>query len=161
MRQPGSQATPEGRLASRQTIDSSSGVREIVTNGPPSAHRGTSAWASKRQIAYRPGSTVKVSRALGVIAANPRFCLRRSIAGKDVEQTIGILIFQHETPIHRLNKVFLNSAIKQCQKRIIITIDVQNPTRFAMYPELRPGDDLAKLFERPESAGHCDKSIRE
>src|SRR5947209_841809 len=59
--QPSSQRTPNGAFASSQTIDSSSAVRVIETNGPSRAQGGTFASASSLQTANLPSRIVRVS----------------------------------------------------------------------------------------------------
>src|SRR5439155_1406711 len=128
MRQPGACATSAGTLASRQTIDSSSGVLEIDTNCPLAAHCGPSACASRRQMAYRSGSTVNVKSALGLIAGNPFLCLRWSGCRQQIQQPIRIGLLDDKPAIRRFQKAFLDSTIKKHQQRIVIAIDIQYPT---------------------------------
>src|SRR2546430_7285277 len=71
IRHPLEQDASCGRLRSGQTIDNSSRVREIDTKSSPIAHSGTGVFGSKRQIAYRSGSTANVRSALALISFYP------------------------------------------------------------------------------------------
>src|SRR2546430_1272592 len=96
MRQPGSHVTPEGTLASTQTMESSSGVRETETNWPFADHSGTAALASRRLTAYRSGKTVSVRSALRLIATYPFFYLRRIVVRQHIQQPVRIPFLQYE-----------------------------------------------------------------
>src|SRR5215470_5152127 len=85
IRQPGSEAIPDGTFSSRHTTDSSSGVRAIETKSPLEDHCGTSAFASSRETAYRPGNRVSVSNALGVIAIDPFLGLRWLVTRQEIQ----------------------------------------------------------------------------
>src|SRR5262245_20137317 len=76
-RQPGTHETPAGTFASGQTIDSSVGVRVTDTKLPSWTHSGVSPFGSSFDMAYRPGMTVKVNKALGLISSNPFLDPRR------------------------------------------------------------------------------------
>src|SRR5215468_3263643 len=110
MRQPDSHVTPYGRFVSGQTIDSSSGVLETETNCPFADQGGTSAFALRRQIAYRSGNSVKVRSALGLIATNPFFYLRRTVVFEHVQQPAWICFLDHKPAICRPQETFSNSV---------------------------------------------------
>src|ERR1051326_3841930 len=124
MRQPASHVMPEGTLDSRHTMESSSMVLEIETNGPFADQGGTSAVASRRQMAYRSGKRVSVKSALRVIAINPLFGLRRSVVRQHVQQALGIVLLNHEPAIDRMHETLCHRVIEEGHQRIVIAIHV-------------------------------------
>src|SRR5688572_27916844 len=66
---------------------------------------------------------------------------------------------QDERAVFGIQEPFSDGAIELLEEGIEVGIDVQQADRFEVQSELSPRDDLAKLFEGTESAGHCNKSI--
>src|SRR6516164_8232254 len=112
IRQAGSYRTPEGTLASRQTMDNSSGVRAIDTKCPLLAHSGISVFESSLQIAYRSGRTASVSSALGFITVDPFLGLRRRITGHKIQKPARIGLLDNEPPVRRVNEPFVDPSIE-------------------------------------------------
>src|SRR5205085_7034802 len=90
-RQPGTHTTPAGTLSSGQTMESSTGVRVTEANWPSRAHSGVSAFGSSFDMAYRPGRTVKVKRALGLISSNPFLHIRRTMVRQKAIEADGVV----------------------------------------------------------------------
>ena len=60
-----------------------------------------------------------------------------------------------------LHKLLIGHFADQRQQRVIIIIDIHQPDRLLMQPDLTPGKDLSKLFQGTEAARQRDKAVRQ
>jgi len=92
---------------------------------------------------------------------DPLFQRGRPIGREARQQFFGILLDQDHGAMLRRQKALGDRVVEEGDQRIKIVLSVEEPARLVVHAELRPGEDLAKLFERPEAAGQGDERIRE
>lgn len=80
---------------------------------------------------------------------------------QQIEQRAGLFAHLDKGPVFLRDELRGDGAIEVRQERIVIPGNVQKPARLPMQPELSPGHDFAKLFQRPVPAWECHKGVRQ
>lgn len=76
-----------------------------------------------------------------------------------MDQRFRIVLRDHHAAMHRHQKAFRYRVIEKAQQAIVVTFDIQDPAGLPLKPELRPGQDFAKLLESAIPAWQCDEGI--
>ena len=77
------------------------------------------------------------------------------------QQIIGVGRATQQSAIFRRDESLVDQMLYQCEQRGVEMVDVEQADRFSVDADLRPGDDLEQLIERPKAARERDEGIGE
>jgi hypothetical protein len=62
--------------------------------------------------------------------------------------------------MHGLQKPLPNCMVKELYEMLVVSTHVEQPTRLAMYSQLRPGEHFKKLLNGSQPSWETNKSVR-
>lgn len=78
---------------------------------------------------------------------------------KAVDQAFRIVIGEEHLAVHGKNESILTGAVGLTEKRIVITLDIEQRAGLAQDSELRPGEDFAEFIPGAEAARQREKRV--
>ena len=96
----------------------------------------------------------------GLARPDPLLHQRRPIALKALQQLRRIGVHEQHVSVLPAHEALVGLVIEEGDQSIEIALDVQQPDRLAVQPQLAPCPDLEKLFQRTGAAGQRDEALR-
>ncbi len=78
-----------------------------------------------------------------------------------LEERLGVGLDEEHRPRRRAQDPLVDGVVEEPHETLVVAIEVEQRDGLAVHPELRPGEDLDDLLERPDAAGDGDEGVRQ
>src|SRR5262245_10475664 len=86
---------------------------------------------------------------------------RRNIAGKPIQQDVGLLLDQQRLPVLGVQEALSDHLVDKCPQAVEVAVDVQQATGLAVQAEPAPAPHLEQLLHGADPTGQREERIRQ